>query len=189
MNETPRNDAATATSPRASVAGRVRVRTLVLVRWMAIAGQAVALLMVDWGLGFDLPLNASLVAVAASAAVNVWLQMRYSAAARLGDSQAVMLLGYDLVQLAILLMLSGGLENPFAVLILAPITVSATILSRRSTIVLCGVAIACLTAMGLVPTALPWPAPGLILPNLYMFGIWLSLALSAVFIAIYVSSV
>ena len=54
---------------------------------------------------------------------------------------------------------------------------------------LCGVAIACLTAMGLVPTALPWPAPGLILPNLYMFGIWLSLALSAVFIAIYVSSV
>jgi two-component system, sensor histidine kinase RegB len=175
--------------PYGPATGRVRVRTLVLVRWIAIAGQAAALITVDWGFGYSLPFGTAMAAVAASASVNVWLGMRYRGATRFGDRQAAILLAYDLLQLTALLILSGALANPFAVLILAPVTVSATILSRRSTITLCGVAIACVTAMAFVRTDLPWPEPGLVLPDLYIFGIWTALVLASIFIAIYTSSV
>src|SRR5439155_19413229 len=113
---------------------------LITVRWIGIAGQVLALGIVRYGLGYPLPLFWAILAVGASAGLNLWLTSRRGSPL-LSDRMAALQLGYDLMQLAALLYLTGGLGNPFAVLILAPVTVSATVLSRRSTISLSALAL------------------------------------------------
>jgi two-component system, sensor histidine kinase RegB len=174
--------------PELTPSVRVRLRTLVFVRWLAVAGQAAALLTVHFWLGHELPLHPTLAAVTASGLLNLALTI-YRPAARLGDRAAAVLLGWDLVQLAALLYFTGGLTNPFALLLLAPVTVSATILSRRSTVLLCLLGIALATGLASWHQKLPWPAPGLDFPGLYVSGLWTALTLGAIFLAAYVSSV
>src|SRR3546814_19185772 len=70
---------------------------------------------------------------------------RRAARDRLNETEAAFYLGFDIIQLAALLFVTGGLGNPFALLLLAPVTVSATILGRRSPIRLCLLALACAT--------------------------------------------
>src|SRR5579862_9742752 len=115
-------------------AASVSLRTLVLIRWVAVAGQAVTLLVVHYVFRFDMPLRATLAVVAVSAALNIYAARGARAASRLGDRAAVLYLAYDTLQLGVLLFLTGGLQNPFAVLMLAPVTVAATILSYRTVI-------------------------------------------------------
>lgn len=167
---------------------RVRLRTLVIIRWLAIAGQAATLFTVHFGLGFNLPLNATLAAVGASAVLNLVLTL-YRPAARVGNRAAAILLGWDILQLAVLLHLTGGLANPFALLMLAPIAISATVLSRNATIALCGLGLACATVLALWYRPLPWPEGGLELPTLYVEGLWTAIAIGMAFIAVYVGSV
>jgi two-component system sensor histidine kinase RegB len=156
---------------------------------VAIAGQAASLLAVRLGFGLDLPLVPAFAAVAASALLNLTLMISRPIAARLGERGVAVLLGYDLLQLAVLLYLTGGLTNPFALLMLAPVTVSATILSRDSTIALCVLAVACVTALGVWQRSLPWPDQGLALPPLYMVGVWTALVIGVLFVAVYAGSV
>src|SRR5690606_30976490 len=120
----------------------IRLRTLVLIRWIAIVGQATALLLVDRVLGFDVPMGPTLLAVGASAAINILVTLLHGLKARLGERAAALHLAFDMLQLAFLLYLTGGLRNPFCLLLLAPVTVSASILSARSTMVLSALAIA-----------------------------------------------
>lgn len=173
---------------RGAPIGRVRLRTLIVVRWIAIAGQAIALFVVNFALGFELPLDLALTAVATSALLNLVLTL-YRPAARLGNRGATIFLAYDMIQLAVLLHLTGGLSNPFALLMLAPITISATILTRQSTIVLCGLAIALFTLLGWWYRPLPWTAPGLEFPPLFLAGTWTALVLGVLFVALYAGSV
>lgn len=169
--------------------GRLRLRTLVLIRWIAVAGQTVAVLLVSFGLGFPVPLTACLAVIAVSVLSNLLLYIRMPLRARLGDRDSVLLLGFDILQLSVLLYLTGGLENPFAILIVAPVTVSATILSRGPTIVLMLLAVASISGLALVHAPLPWGPEELSLPGTYALGIWTALAVASVFIATYVWSV
>src|SRR5579862_8440113 len=137
---------------------RISLRRLVLIRWVAIAGQAVTLLTVHYSLGFHLPLVPALGIVACSVALNLSIGLFRRAATRLGEREAAVFLGYDLVQLGLLLYLTGGLENPFAILILAPVTVAATVLSERPVIALAVFAIAVITLLALWHLHLPWRA-------------------------------
>ena len=116
---------------------RARLRTLTLIRWVAIVGQAFTILLVDLSFEFDLPLLPLLLAVALSALINLYLELGFSASTRLTERTSALLLGYDLLQLTFLLALTGGLQNPFAVLLIIPITLSATILSLGTTVILC----------------------------------------------------
>ena len=171
--------------------GRISLRTLVPIRWVAIAGQALALLTVHYGLGFHLPLISALAVVAASAVLNVVLIVRRQVARELSERYAELCLGYDIFQLAILLYLTGGLQNPFSILILAPVTVAATILSRRPVIVLSILAVAAISVLALWHFPLPWrtgPAP-LMFPPEIVVGIWTALVLATLFIAGYTWSV
>src|SRR5579862_8159706 len=113
--------------PRAAF-DRISLRRLVLIRWVAIIGQAVTLLTVHYGFGFRLPLLPAFAIVACSVVFNVFVTLYRRTATRLGEREAAVFLGYDLLQLSLLLYLTGGLENPFAILILAPVTVAATVL-------------------------------------------------------------
>ncbi len=172
-----------------SARGRVRLRTLAFIRWVAIAGQATTLLVVDLGLGYALPLWPALLMVGASALVNVWATLGRPAPARLGDREVAFYLGFDLLQLAGLLYLTGGLNNPFAILILAPVTVSATALSRASTMGLSVVALAVVVLLAFLHMPLPWPDDSFRMEPVLVFGLGVALVVSIVFVAAYVFSV
>ena len=117
-----------------STAGLLRLRTLVRLRWLAVFGQSLAVLGVHFVLDFPLPLGACLGVIALSAWLNIFLSLRWRKSVRLKPPQAGLLLGYDVIQLAVLLYLTGGLENPFAFLFLVPVTISATSLPLKWTL-------------------------------------------------------
>jgi two-component system sensor histidine kinase RegB len=146
-------------------------------------------LVVQFGLGLTLPLGPALAAIGASVLLNLAALVQRKARPRLSDRDAALYLGYDLLQLSLLLYLTGGLQNPFSVLILAPLTVAATILSRNAVVGLTLLALACLTALALWRFPLPWPGGPLTLPPLFSLGTWLALTISAIFITGYVWSV
>src|SRR5436309_6968905 len=100
--------------PRAAF-DRISLRRLVLIRWVAVAGQALALLVVHFVLEFPLPLLPAFGVVACSAALNLFFAFYHRTATRLGERQAAYFLGYDLLQLGLLLYLTGGLQNPFSI--------------------------------------------------------------------------
>lgn len=170
-------------------AGRVRLRTLVYIRWAAVAGQFATLLIVHYGLGFPLPIVWALAVVTVSALLNIAVTPGRPLAAYLEDRPAAFYLAYDIAQLSALLYLTGGLQNPFSVLILAPVIVSATVLSRRSTISLGVLSAVLITLLALWHQPFPWRGGGLALPELYVMAIWEALILGIVFIAAYVGSV
>ncbi|HUN50200.1 MAG TPA: ActS/PrrB/RegB family redox-sensitive histidine kinase [Candidatus Sulfotelmatobacter sp.] len=169
--------------------GRVRLRTLVLIRWIAVVGQALALLFVHYGLEFQLPLTMSLSVVGASVVLNVAVFLLYPSAYRLTDRGATIYLGFDLLQLAVLVFLTGGLSNPFSLLFLVPVTISATILSLRSTVCLGLFALAAVSVLAFYHLPLPWTNGGLTLPGVYIAGTWAALALGMGFVSVYASQV
>jgi len=169
--------------------GRLRLRTLILIRWIAVMGQSVTILIVHFGLGFHLPLLLCLSVIAALGLSNALLSLRRVSSSRLDDRTAALLLGFDVVQLALLLYFTGGLQNPFAILVIAPVMVSATILSRAATIALTLLAVASITALAILRTPLPWAPEALVLPPVYVLGIWTALAVASVFFSAYVWSV
>jgi two-component system, sensor histidine kinase RegB len=170
-------------------AAGVSLRRLISMRWVAVVGQAAALLAVHFGLGFDLPIVPALAVVAASALINLGYIVLRRPQRRLNERDATVTLAYDVLQLGLLLYLTGGLENPFAILMIAPVTVAATILSRRSVIFLCTLAISAISVLAVAHWPLPWQGLAPALPRVYVFGIWTALALSTIFIAAYAWSV
>ena len=163
----------------------VSVRTLVVIRWVALAGQVAALVLVAFGLGSPVPLPPSLGVVTVSALLNLRLQMRRDGRERLREGEAAFYLAFDILQLSVLLYLTGGLENPFALMLLAPVTVSATILGRKSTVNLCLLAMVCVSVLTISHLPLPWVETGFDLPELYVTGIWCALVVALVFNAAY----
>ncbi len=166
---------------------RLRLFTIVRLRWLGVFGQIFALSIVYFGLGFDLPVGPCLIVIAVSAWVNVFLAIVYPARHRLSVNFATILLAYDILQLASLLYLTGGIDNPFTMLIIAPVTVSAATLPLSRTIGLGVLALACTAGIAFFALPLPWtPAGGLDLPLMYRLGILAAVAASMPFLALYV---
>src|SRR3981189_3787889 len=94
------------------VRGGVRLRALVLIRWAAVAGQLFTAAVVHWGLGFTLPVLAVGGAIALSALLNLTVRLGPPASARIDDREATVFLAFDILQLAVLLYLTGGVANP-----------------------------------------------------------------------------
>jgi len=164
----------------------VRLDTLVRLRWLAIIGQTTAILVVHYGLDFPLPIWACLAVVALSAWLNVALRLRFHSTQRLEPERAAWLLAFDIAELAVLLSLTGGLQNPFAFLFLGPVMLSATALPPRFTVLLGAFAVACATVLMFVHYPLPWDIDDpLRLPPIYMVGVWLSILLAIGFIGVY----
>jgi two-component system sensor histidine kinase RegB len=166
--------------------GMLRLRTLVRLRWLAIVGQTGAVLGVHFVLGFPLPLGMCLSVIAFSAWLNIFLTIRWRKSVRLHETHAGLLLVYDVLQLAALLFLTGGLENPFSFLFLVPVTISATSLSIRWTLMLGLMAFVSATILAFRHLPLPWaPGEALQIPNVYVGGMWAAIMSGVVFSAIY----
>lgn len=164
----------------------VRLRTLIVLRWMAVAGQVAAILVASLVYGLDLPLGLTALAVGMSVLANLLLVMLFPENRRLTEAEAFFTLLFDLAQLSLLIFLTGGLTNPFAILVLAPVTISASVLRLRSTVALGALAILVVTA------AVSWHVPlrfadgeALVIPPLFAFGFWLSIVIGILFLGLY----
>jgi two-component system, sensor histidine kinase RegB len=165
---------------------RLRMQTIVRLRWFGVLGQLATVVVVYWGLDFDLPLAPCLLLIALSAWVNVGLRILYPARHRLSPAFATAVLAYDVVGLAALLYLTGGIENPFALLFIAPVTVSAATLPLRNTVFLGILAIVSATLLVAVHLPLPWSRTGaLALPWMYKVGVWSAIVAGMLFLALY----
>ncbi len=162
----------------------LRLETLIRLRWLAVGGQALAVIFVRFVLDFPLPVTSCLLLVVLSAGLNIALGARFPATLRLGQWPAFVLLAYDVLQLGALLFLTGGLENPFAMLLLAPVIVSATALAPRPTILLGSLVIAIATIIALRHLDLPW-YPAESRPLLYIGGVWIALVSAVIFTGVY----
>jgi two-component system sensor histidine kinase RegB len=164
----------------------VSLRMLVLIRWVAVIGQAATLLVAHYGFGFNFPLDGTLAVVATSAVLNLAAALPRRGSARLGDREAAFYLAYDILQLGMLLFLTGGLQNPFALLMLAPVTVSASVLSRSSVMFLSALTVVAISVLAVFHLRLPWRPDMLLDPQpLYVLGAWTALVSSTVFITGY----
>jgi len=171
-----------------SASRRIKLDTLIGLRWIAIGGQTAAILVVWLWLGFPLPVAVCFALTALSAWLNLFLKLRYPSNLRLRDTPAALLLAYDMLQLAGLLFLTGGLQNPFALLLLVPVLVSATALSLRHTIALGALTVVVATLLWPFHQPLPWdPALGEMnqLPVLYIGGVWLAILSALMFSGFY----
>jgi len=179
-HELPPRDPARAAAP-----GRLRLRTLVAIRWAAVLGQAAAVLVVELGLGFELPLVPVATTIFAAAVANVILAVTRPAQARLTDRQGAFYLAFDILQLALLLFLTGGVQNPFALLLLAPVAIAAATLSGASTVALSALTLLAIGVLGPYHLRLPWFGEGIDFPPMYQFGQMVGLAVATLFIAAY----
>lgn len=165
---------------------RLRLTTLIRLRWLAIIGQSVAVIIVAYWLGFALPVSLCFALIACSAWLNLFLALRFPAAQRLGPPAAFGILTFDALQLAGLLYMTGGLTNPFSLLISVPVVVSATSLPLRLTIGLGALVVTMATLLAFFHLPLPWSeGADLNIPFLYVAGIWMAVVSSIAFTAIY----
>jgi two-component system, sensor histidine kinase RegB len=164
----------------------VRLRTLLVLRWLAILGQTVTVVIASFYLGLRVELGLCFLAIGASVISNLIAMSIFPENQRLSDRDAMLTLLFDLAQLSFLLFLTGGLNNPFALLILAPVTISATALTMRSTAILGALAIVLISLLAWfhVPLTL---ANGdvLQLPDLFIVGFWLAITIGIVFLSAY----
>jgi two-component system sensor histidine kinase RegB len=157
----------------------VRLDTILRLRWLAALGQFAAIFIVAQGLDFDVPVIPCVAIVGLSALLNLSLQIAFNPMQRLEPVYAATLLALNIVELAGLLYFTGGLQNPFSFLFLAPVLIAATALPIRFTIALGLLAVACASALVFFHFPLPWDRDDpLILPQIYLFGVWLSILLA-----------
>lgn len=169
---------------------RLKLDTLVRLRWLAVSGQSGAVLFVRYGLDFQLPIGPCFALIAFSAWLNIFFRIRYPSSYRLRSKDSTTLLAYDICQLSGLLYLTGGLQNPFAVLLLVPVVVSAATLPRSSTVILGFMVLATSTLLAFWHLPLPWRSgETLTLSSIYIAGVWIAITSSMAFMAFYTSRV
>lgn len=165
---------------------RLRLTTLIRLRWLAAAGQSLAVVVVAFGFDFPFPVALCFGLIACSAALNLFLVSRFPAAHRLNPDAAFGILMFDVLQLAGLLYMTGGLTNPFAVLIIVPVVVSATTLPIRMTVALGVAVVICTSLLVFFNLPLPWyPDTPLSIPFVFVAGLWMAIFSSLTFTAVY----
>ena len=161
-------------------------RVSIFIRWIALSGQLTTVLIVHFALGFLLPLVPLLTIIAIGIILNLWQSWLNKNAVQLSRLSVLFVLIFDVTQLAALLYFAGGLLNPFSILFLAPVAVSAAILDVFSTITLVIIVTICASILSIYHLPLPWSYKGFVVPPLYQFGLWIALVISAIFMAYYV---
>ncbi|SLN12146.1 Sensor histidine kinase RegB [Aquimixticola soesokkakensis] len=164
----------------------VRLRTLVVLRWIAILGQVTAIVVASLLFDIRLDIGACALVIGASVLVNLVAGLVFPETTRLPERAATLMLLFDLAQLCAMLYLTGGLHNPFALLILAPVTISATALRPQSTALIGGIAILFVTLLAAyyIPLHSLAGLP-ITMPRLFVFGAWIAIVIGIAFLGVF----
>ncbi|MEM0898977.1 MAG: ActS/PrrB/RegB family redox-sensitive histidine kinase [Pseudomonadota bacterium] len=169
---------------------RLRLSTLVNTRWLAVAGQGLTVAMVLIYLQFPLPVLPVALLIGASVALNMGLTWKFSPNHRLQSNHLFFVLAFDVIQLAGLLYFTGGLENPFSVLLVVPVVISAVSSPVKMTAALGGMVIIASSILVFEHAPLPWfEGVELEIPSVYLGGVWAAVVVSLGFSAFYIGRV
>ncbi len=164
----------------------VRLRTLIVLRWAAIIGQISAIIVSIYVFSLDIQIGLAAIVIGMAVIANLVSLSVYPKNARMNERQATLILIFDTLQLASMVFLAGGLHNPFMVLIVAPVTVAATALSTRATVIVGSVAIAATTIVADFNIPLQTQMGTTVrMPELFVFGLWVAVVTSIVFVGLY----
>jgi len=164
----------------------IRLRTLVLLRWWAIFGQITALVVAQRLLDLELEIGLCYLVIGVAVISNLVAGFVFPETRRLSEAETRLVVLFDMLQLGLMLYLTGGLNNPFSILIVGPVTVSASAMSSRSTVLLGAAAI--VIASALIPLHLPLrTAEGFILrmPQIFLIGNWVAIVIAVIFLGVY----
>lgn len=164
----------------------IKLRTITLLRWGAISGQVIAILVARIFLNIDLELGLCLLVLSVSIMGNLIAMVIFPEAKRLSENENLLMVLFDLLQLSLLLYLTGGLHNPFSILILGPVMVSASAFTLRSTVFLGGVTILAVTLLAEFHLPLTTVAGDVLqVPALFVFGNWIAIVIAVLFLGAY----
>ena len=158
-------------------------KTLINLRWIALLGQFISVNFVYFYLNLIFPITLTFLIILIGFTTNLYLQFKIKVS-ELKDFYAASFLLYDLVQLSLLLYLTGGISNPFSILLIIPTIVSSTFLSMGTTIILGIITIACLFLL----TIFHYPLPGIhegsvTFPKLYLTGYFFAIIIGLIFLS------
>ncbi|MCB8837262.1 ActS/PrrB/RegB family redox-sensitive histidine kinase [Aurantimonas sp. VKM B-3413] len=166
---------------------RLRLATLVRLRWLSVAGQTAACVFVAWGLWWPFPIGACLALIAVSVALNLYLSTQYAASQRLSSTAAAAVLTFDILQPSGLMYLTGGIHNPFMVFLVVPAIIASATQPPLTVVALSVLAVLTTTILAFFHMPLPWPTGDFFwLPPSYVGGLWFAIVTTLVFSAIYI---
>ncbi|QIE46178.1 ActS/PrrB/RegB family redox-sensitive histidine kinase [Pseudohalocynthiibacter aestuariivivens] len=164
----------------------IRLRTLIYLRWWAVCGQVAALVIAQRFYGLDFEIGLCYLVIGASVITNLVAAFVFPATKRLSETENLLVVLFDMLQLGLMLYLTGGLNNPFAMLIVGPVIVSASSLSTRSTIFLGLTAIAIVSVLTTYHLPLHTASQVVIsMPDLFLFGNWAAIVIAVIFLGVY----
>lgn len=176
--------------PREHRSNWVRLRTLIVLRWIAIFGQLAAITVAQRLFSLDLEIGLCFLAIGASIIANLFAVFIYPENKRLSESEVAGMLTFDILQLSFLLALTGGLNNPFALLIVAPVAISAMALKPMTTAAIAAISVGAVTVLAF------WHLPlvtqdGTVMQksDVFLYGFWVAVTIGIVFLAVYAGRV
>lgn len=185
MTEAAHSSETDALDPRHAFDNRsdwVRMQTLARLRWIAVLGQVISVVVATEALGLDLETGLIWAAIGAAVITNLMATLVFPESRRLSESELALTLGFDMLQLWTLLVLTGGLHNPFALFVLAQVAIAALALSSRLAYLLCGLAILLWTALIVFHLPLTTVSGEVLqLPPIFVVGFWTAIVIAILF--------
>jgi len=157
-------------------------KTVVILRWIALIGQLITIYFVHFYIDFDLPLIFCSLTIFFGGLTNIFIQFNFKKN-QLSNIESTILLFYDVIQLAVLIYLTGGVTNPFIIFLIVPALISSTLLNLASTLFL-----SIITIMSLVLLTFnyfPLPSEGNLhfhVPDYYIYSIPSALVIALIFL-------
>ena len=162
---------------------KLEKKTVIILRWIALIGQLITIYIVHFFVKFDLPLVFCSLTIFFGGVTNIFVQFGINKN-QLNNTESTILLFYDVIQLAVLLYLTGGVTNPFIIFLIVPAIISSTLLNLSSTFFLSF--ITSIALLLLTFNFLPLPSDGNLhfhVPDFYILSIPISLTIVLIFLS------
>ncbi len=169
-----------------TASNRIRLRTLILLRWFAIAGQLTAITVAQQLYHLQLYLGFCYLVVGISVAANLLAIIVFPENKRLTETEIFLMVMFDLLLLALLLYLTGGVNNPFAVFLVGPVTISASVMTLRSTVMIGSMSIILITFLAQYYMPLRTEQGQILsIADVFLFGQWAAIVIAIIFMGAY----
>ena len=161
---------------------RLDKKTVIILRWIALIGQLITIYFCHFFLNYNLPVMLCSLTIFCGGLTNIFIQFNFKKN-YLSNIESTILLFYDVIQLAVLIFLTGGITNPFVVFLIVPAIISSTLLNLASTLFLSVITIICLLLI--TYNFFPLPSPGNLhfhVPDYYISSILIALIIVLIFL-------